>query len=275
MQKPTSQDPLHHPDIWRAGQIQKAQATQPSSFACLDAHLPGGGWPLGSLCELLLPRAGIGELQLLAPALAALSARQRWIIWIDPPFVPYAPALESLGIDTAKILLVRIRHGRDQGEQRTQKKAAQDALWALEKASRSGTCSAALAWLDERYLRPRDTQRLQVAAGQGRTLTCLFRPEQALESASMAALRLRLEHLPDERPQATNAHRLNVHIAKRRGGWAVPNLKVTLNPPAPRPDPQAVQAQLELWRSERQQTAAGLPLWQHSETAEAPLERVH
>jgi protein ImuA len=34
-------------------------------------QLPGGGWPQGVVTELLLPHPGVGELRLLAPALAA------------------------------------------------------------------------------------------------------------------------------------------------------------------------------------------------------------
>ena len=277
----SDQNPLlQHPHLWRAGQLDAAQSAEPSTYASLDAHLPGGGWPLGSVTELLLPRAGIGELQLLAPALARLSNRQRWIIWINPPFVPYAPALAALGIDTSKILLVRTNlpssalpadslstHKNAAGKQ------ARDALWALERASRSGTCSAALAWLDERHLRPQDTQRLQVAAAQGKTLTCLFRPTTALEQASMAPLRLQLEP-PAARSAAGQA--ITVHIAKRRGGWAVPNLQVSFTSHVPRPEPEVVQAQLELWRTERSpQEQTGLPMWSQPDQLPRSQDRVH
>ncbi len=276
---------LQHPDLWRAGQLDAACPSQPTGFAVLDAHLPGGGWPLGGLTELLLAQAGIGELQLLAPALARLSTRQRWIIWINPPFVPYAPALAAHGIDTSKILLVHTtRRGASSAAaphtpsgqaEPPGKRAAREALWALERASRSGTCSAALAWLDERYLRPQDTQRLQLAAAQGKTLTCLFRPAEARQKASMAPLRLHLQAPPPDRHEQ-HAHRLTVHIAKRRGGWAVPDLQVELQPQVARPSPESVQAQLSLWRSERQQQGTGqLPLWPVPETSELPREQVH
>ena len=57
--------------------------------------------------ELLLPCAGIGELRLLMPALRALSNTQnRWLAWINPPFIPYAPALQAAGIESSKILLI-------------------------------------------------------------------------------------------------------------------------------------------------------------------------
>ena len=113
---------------------------------------------------------------LFIPALKALSQQQdRWLAWINPPFSPYAPALRTLGVDINKILLV---HPKDH----------KDALWATEKACKSGTCSTVFAWLDESQLTFKDTQRLQIAAKQGNTLSCLFRPQN--EQPSMAELRL-------------------------------------------------------------------------------------
>ena len=64
----------------------------------LDGQLPGGGWPDSGLVELLPNESGIGELRLLMPALAKLSREARWIAWIAPPYLPYAPALASAGI---------------------------------------------------------------------------------------------------------------------------------------------------------------------------------
>ena len=267
---------LDHPDLWRAGQLSQRLPTEPSTFAQLDAHLPGGGWPLGSVTELLLSQSGIGELQLLMPALAALSQRQRWVLWINPPFVPYAPALESHGVDTRKVLLIHTRRGLDESSDlERRRKAHQQALWALEKASRSGTCSAALAWFDERLLKARDIQRLQVAAAQGQTLTCLFRPAEAQQSPSMAPLRLQLSGQQSRHADAQQ--QLSVHIAKRRGGWAVPNLSIELNPPVPRPTPSQVQNQLELWRAGQGRSISEQPkLWPTTGApAHVSQEQVH
>ncbi len=139
------------------------------------------GWPKAGLVELLSPRIGIGELRLLGPALAAFSVQeQRWITWINPPHIPYAPALAELGIDIGKVLLVH-------------PKTHADALWALEQAVKSGTCSAALAWLDESKLATKDVRRLKLAARRGETLTVLFRPDTAAQRQSMAELRILLQ----------------------------------------------------------------------------------
>jgi len=227
---------FQHPDLWRAGQLPTAGAngnqtnTTPSGFPELDTHLPGGGWPESGLSEVLLPTAGIGELQLLMPLLKQLSSQMRWIAWINPPFIPYAPALEAAGVDVSKILLIHPKNHKD-------------ALWSLERASRSGTCSLALAWLDEQQLALKDTQRLQLAAKQGNTLTCLFRPAAAASQASMAELRLQLA-VPDATSAGEPDH-LKLSILKRRGGWPVPEMQLGLETARSRTE---IHEQLSLWR---------------------------
>lgn len=223
-------DLLRHPDLWRADEIGSpaaAVAATSSGFAALDAHLPGNGWPRAGLIELMLSTAGIGELKLLAPALRRLSRAARWIAWVNPPFIPYAPALAAFDIDISRILLVHPRQH-------------EEALWAMEQASRSGTCSAVLGWLDERRLTLTATRRLQLAAKQGGTLGCLFRPEAAVNGASMAELRLKLE--PGPRSE------LGVSIVKRRGGWPVPGLNIQVDSQLVSED---IEKQLTFWRHGR------------------------
>ena len=188
---------LQRPDVWRGGQVSAAVKAVPSGFAELDAQLPGGGWPQGALTELIMPRQGIGALRLLMPALAQLSQDDRWICWVAPPHIPYAPALVSAGIDLSRVLLVH-------------PKARQDGLWALEQSLRSGNCSAVLAWptLEDNVI----LRRLQLAAEAGDALGFLFRSQHYVQRPSPAALRLQLE------PEIGGS--LSVSILKRRGGRA-------------------------------------------------------
>jgi hypothetical protein len=223
---------LGHPGLWRAGQLTRPADTLSSGFAGLDEHLPGGGWPRAGLTEFLLATAGVGELRLLVPLMRALSREEtRWVAWINPPFIPYAPALESVGVDIRKILLIHPKNHRE-------------ALWALERASRSGTCSLALAWLDERQLKLKDTRRLQIAARQGRTLACLFRPEEAAAANSMAELRLQMA------PAEPGA--MMIDIRKRRGGWPVAGIRLQIGHVT---GPAEIHEQLSLWRDQRRQRA--------------------
>ena len=182
---------LANATLWRARSGAEACGTAdrpylPTGWPKLDAELPGGGWPLGTLIELLLPEAGSGELSLLLPALGALGAEpagteQRWLAWIAPPHAPYPPALAQSGIRPDRLLLVSAEKTADR-------------LWAIEQALRSGSCVAVLAWLDaadDRWLR-----RLKLAAGSGRTLAVLMRPVRRRANASPASLRLALEPTP-------------------------------------------------------------------------------
>jgi hypothetical protein len=225
---------LEHPGLWRAGQFAAAaRPAVPTGFAVLDRKLLGGGWPRGGLCELLLPTSGIGELGLLAPAMHALGREPRWIAWINPPFIPYAPALHEAGIELGRTLIVRPQR-------------PEDVLWALDQTSRSGACSMVLGWLDGARLGARETRRLQLAAQQGRTLTCLFRPAGSAVQPSMAELRLRLE---PGRPG------LRVDVLKRRGGWPVEDLRLETGV---RLTIEDVRHQLTLWRFHRSTPAAAV-----------------
>src|SRR5207253_5710537 len=61
-----------HPALWLGHQLgRQVDHAVGTGFALLDAQLPGGGWPSRALTELLLPHAGIGEIRLLSPCLAA------------------------------------------------------------------------------------------------------------------------------------------------------------------------------------------------------------
>ncbi|MHB8697694.1 MAG: translesion DNA synthesis-associated protein ImuA [Sulfuricaulis sp.] len=185
---------MQRADLWR-GSTAPAVSGQPSGFTELDAEFPGGGWPIGALTEILTGCAGIGELRLLLPALARLAQQDRWVTFIAPPYIPYAPALLHAGVNPKHVLVVHAR-------------ASNDALWATEQALRAGTCGAVLAWpvmADMKRLR-----RLQLAAETGNSLGLLFRPLDVASESSPAALRLKLE------PAASG---LAVHILKRRGSW--------------------------------------------------------
>lgn len=189
---------LRHPALWRGGAVGDAPATVPTGFRRLDEHLPGGGWPLRTLTELLVPAAGVGEIRLLLPALCTLSAatsgEPRWIAWLAPPHLPYAPALIDAGLDPARMLVIQPRAGLDR-------------LWAMEQALRSGACAAVLGWTGaagDQALR-----RLKLAAEEGGSPGFLFRPPSCRGECSPAALRILL-----------TAHDagLDVEILKSRGG---------------------------------------------------------
>lgn len=196
---PALAEVLSHPAIWRGDECASAPAGIATGFDELDAVLPGGGWPRAALTEILLEREGIGELRLALPALSRLQAEGSLIVWVAPPYRPYAPALAAAGLDLTRLVVVR-----GVGER--------DALWAYEQALRAPECGAAFAWTDshdERVLR-----RLQVAAREGRSWGVLWRRPGRRAGAAVAPLRLAL---------ASEHGRLAVCILKRRGaGLAQP-----------------------------------------------------
>jgi hypothetical protein len=182
-----------NPVLWRSGDSNGSTTSIETGFDALDAALPGGGWPVGALTEILSEQPGIGELRLVMPALARLGLNGRWQMWIAPPYDPYPPALLTAGIDLGSTMFVRPDH-------------ATVALWATEKMLRSGTCGAVLAW-------PKNNdfcalRRLQLAAEQGHCWGILFRAARLASQPSPAALRLHL---------CTRDDGLEVRILKARG----------------------------------------------------------
>lgn len=170
---------LRHPGIWRRGSASlRSVRTQATGHAELDAQLPGGGWPLGALTEILVESDGLGELALVMPALAALTRARRRVAIIAPPYVPYPPALAAAGIALEHVVQIDAE--------------AADTHWSAEQCLRAGCCAAVLHWLPNADYR--QVRRLQLAAETGDALAFLFRPLQAAEQASPAALRLKVSH---------------------------------------------------------------------------------
>jgi len=192
--------------LWQADQLATAtRPGEPSGHPLLDGELPGAGWPPGALTELLLDGPGQGELRLLAPLLARLSAGGRAIVCINPPCRPHGPALAAWGIDLARLLWVRTDR-------------AEDAPWAAEQALAAHP-GAVLCWTDEsapqrqrqRHRLDAALRRLHLLAQGGDSLLFLLRPATAAAQSSPATLRLHCSPWP-----GSPAH-LAVHLLKRRG----------------------------------------------------------
>jgi len=198
------------PGVWRGGELEHAiQPVVATGHAALDRELPGGGWPTGTLTEVLHDAAGIGEISFLAGALARASDGDRLIAWIAPPHLPYAPALAAAGIPLDRCLVVRPAD-RD------------DSLWAAEQALRSGACGAVVFWLpSDEYAWLR---RLQMAAEAGHAMAVLFRSTAAERLSTPAHLRVMLSR---ERGA------LEVRIPKRRGPPLAMPIRLAIGKSAP------------------------------------------
>src|SRR5512136_179422 len=110
----------------------RREGVLPCGRAEIEALLPGGGFPRGSICAL---RGGPASGKT-AVALAALREAQReggLAAFVDGRGELYPPAAEALGIELSRLLLVRPeRGGRDAG------RAALPGLWAAEVLLGSG-----------------------------------------------------------------------------------------------------------------------------------------
>ncbi len=189
---------LHHAKIWRAGATSPTKGI-PTDFPVLDSLLPNNGWPRNSLTEILTKQEGIGALRLVLPAIARLTQTQ-WVVWVCPPYVPYAPALQAAGVVLERMLIVE----PDEDQQAD----TEYMLWVFEQALRFADCGVAMAWIGAaQHVRLR---RLQLACEQGQTWGVVFRPEAFAIQASPAALRLSLVADADTAAE--------VRILKSQGG---------------------------------------------------------
>jgi len=186
-----------HQQLWRADQLGNTTvAAHPSRFPELDSQLPGGGWPLGMLTELIARNPGVGELRLLIPMLRQLTLERKVVIMLAPPLIPYAPALASFGIDLNYLIIIQAPN-------------AADRLWAVEQTLKSTSFGALLAWLPQDRTRPEHLRRMQLAAQSSRGPVFLFRELPAQFESSPAPLRLLLLPRPEQQ--------LAVQLLKRRG----------------------------------------------------------
>ena len=205
-----------HADVWHAHTLATPVAqVVATGAAALDAQLPGGGWPVGALTELLQAPGVHSEWRLLAPALARCGTAA--VVLVAPPHVPFGPALTARGVASQRLLWVHSA-------------VAAQRLWATEQALRCAGVDAVLAWLPQ--ARADQLRRLQMAASEYNRLLFVMRPHTARQESSPAVLRLALEPcgVPAAGPLPQVDH-LRLHILKRRG----PPLEQAVHVPACEP----------------------------------------
>jgi protein ImuA len=180
--------------VWPASELARIpDKVVATGHAALDRQLPGGGWPLGSMVEVLQPQPGQHAWQLILPALAqAVRDEHGPVVLVAPPFDPFGPSLHAQGLPPDRLLKIQ-----------ADKPAAR--LWAAEQALRCAEVSAVVAWLPK--ANATELRRLHMAAQQQGRLLFVFRPTQARTQATPARLQLQVEGAQD----------LKVRILKRRG----------------------------------------------------------
>jgi protein ImuA len=225
--------------VWRGDELGGADAqVQATGHATLDAELPGGGWPVGAMTELLQATPEAHVWQLLLPALAqAVAMRGGPVVLIGAPHEPFGPALAAGGLPVEALMWVC---GEAAGH--AVPSVGAQRLWACEQALRCADVAAVLAWLPQ--ARTGELRRLQLAAAQPESLLFVFRPAAMAQSASPARLRLQV--------MAAEAGQMDVRILKRRG----PPLAAPLTLPAHSERMAALLAASQWRRQQRLQQAS-------------------
>jgi hypothetical protein len=194
-----------HPSLWRASQLARGRGrVVDTGYPALSKELPGGGWPLAALVDLLVQQPGVGELRLLRPALSA--SAQGAIALVNPPHQPDGLGLAYIGLPLDRLMLVK-------GQ------TTADALWSVEQILRAGTCSSVVFWAQ--HVRDSSLRRLHLAAQSAESLFIMVRPLATAQDSSPALLRLAL------RPTADG---LIVDVVKRRGPAMAEPITVSLQP---------------------------------------------
>lgn len=165
------------PALWRGRDRYNDGESVPTGFASLDDALPARGWCIGGVTELLLGQQGIGEMSLLLPALRRITSQGQWAALINPPYIPYAPALNNAGIRLDRLLIINAQDDTD-------------TLWATEQVLRAGLFASVIAWVQRSTAQKQ--RRLQLAAETGNTWATVYRPLYSQQQHSPVSARVKV-----------------------------------------------------------------------------------
>ena len=196
-----------HADIWRADALARpAGRVVSTGHAALDAQLPGGGWPVGALVEILQAHSAQNEWRLLLPALARCGTGP--VVLVGAPHMPFGPGLSAQGLAPERLLWIR-----------ASTPAAR--MWACEQALRCAQVDAVLGWLPQ--ARADQLRRLQMAAGDHGKLLLVMRPARAQTESSPAVLRLLASLQP-------GGDGVQLEVLKRKGPPVAQPLQLSARP---------------------------------------------
>jgi protein ImuA len=165
----------------------------------VDELLPAGGIRRGSLVEWLGTEPAGGAVTLSLAVGRTVTPPERPMVLIDRRRELFPLALEAMGIDLARLVLIHPRTERD-------------ALWVCEESLRCP--GVGLVWMQADRLSGTSFRRLQLAAEAGGTVGFLVRPEIAVQQPSWAEARLQV------RPIASRGASLRYRIEMADSqGW--------------------------------------------------------
>lgn len=202
------------------------QQTVPTNLAALDAILPGGGVPAGSVIEWINDTSGQGAVSVALRCLRALLTRSGCLAVVDHRHDFHAAEVESAGIPLSRMLLLRPQIfvgtpsllrtvSAPRGHQeRCSAFQMQEALWALEQCAGCSGVRVVLAWVDRCHSSV--MRRLQLAVERSGSTVMLIRPSSALSQTSFADLRLHVSPADGGRREDRHAHTQN-HVRTSTG----------------------------------------------------------
>lgn len=173
-----------------------------SGCPALDQSLPERGFRRGTLVEWLSGGEGSGAVSLALGAARKACLDGGALVVLDPSREFYPPAAAGLGIELARLIVVRPAN-------------LADLHWALDQSLRCPAVGAVLAWPDgrERKLDSRTFRRLQLAVEEGGGLGLLVRPQSMRHEPSWADVRLLVEPLPS----VVEKRRVKITLLRCRG----------------------------------------------------------
>jgi len=221
-----------NPALWRG---RDSHAARPgghvvdTGFDALNRLLPNGGWPLRAVIEITVTAWGNGELQLLLPLIARLTADHNRVAMVAPPYRPYAPALVQGGVALPWLLVVDCENrGSEEEPEPVITEAAADApsasrsrqrparyrrrniarnvWWSAEKLLRHPECGLVLVWPPSPD--PAQVRRLQLAADASDGIGVIFRCGKPVDTP--VGLRIKASRRTDG---------VEVILDKSRYGW--------------------------------------------------------
>jgi cell division inhibitor SulA len=197
-----------------------------TGHAELDRELPGGGWPVSRVSELLVPEEGLAELHAIVPVLQMLTRSSRTVLLLNPPGDCVA-TLARLGVARSRLLVIGGNRAAEQ-------------LWAIEQAAARDDFGALVAWAPD-GANDEAIHRLDRAMRQSQGICLLFRPLSAARDITPAALRVILQADAPDRLQMSLLVRASRRIAASREVMLRPGI-IVKQPPV-ETAPTTLQAQ--------------------------------
>ena len=202
---------------------QSVQQILPTGLVSLDAILPHGGLPAGSLIEWVSADVGLNSASIALRSIVPMLKEHGCLAIIDERHEFYAEAVRCHGIPLSRILLIRparttgvasaVSHNRFV---RQASVAHSDALWALEQTARCQGVRVVLMFLEQSSLAV--MRRLQLAVERSGVTIVLIRPADIIRQPSFADLRLYVSAVPPMPGDLSGHRRMKVQLLRSRHG---------------------------------------------------------